>query len=107
MKSARICSFSGPYFLAFGLNTERYGVFSPNTGKYAPEKFQVRTLFTRGKVKHELRVVSYEFRCTSYKFKSTKYQFKLTSYEFKSPFYEFNFMSYRFKSMSYDFKSTS
>ena len=26
MKSVRIRSFSGPYFLAFGLNTERYGV---------------------------------------------------------------------------------
>ena len=26
MKSARIQSFSGPYFPAFGLNTERYGV---------------------------------------------------------------------------------
>ena len=26
MKSVRIRSFSGPYFLTFGLNTERYGV---------------------------------------------------------------------------------
>ena len=30
--------FSGPYFPAFGLNTERYEVFSPNAGKYRPEK---------------------------------------------------------------------
>ena len=30
--------FSGPYFPAFGLNTERYSVFSPNAGKYGPEK---------------------------------------------------------------------
>ena len=30
--------FSGPYFPAFGLNKERYGVFSPNVGKYGPEK---------------------------------------------------------------------
>ena len=29
---------SGPYFPAFGLNTERYGVLSPNVGKYRPEK---------------------------------------------------------------------
>ena len=36
---------SGPYFPSFGLNTERYGlnteylsVFSPNAGKYGPEK---------------------------------------------------------------------
>ena len=29
---------SGPYFPAFGLNTEKYGVFSPNAGKYGPEK---------------------------------------------------------------------
>ena len=37
--------FSGPYFPAFRLNTERYSlstpyfsVFSPNAGKYGPEK---------------------------------------------------------------------
>ena len=31
--------FSDPYFPAFGLNTERYlFVFSPNVGKYGPEK---------------------------------------------------------------------
>ena len=31
--------FSGPYFPLFGLNTEIYfSVFSPNTGKYGPEK---------------------------------------------------------------------
>ena len=32
---------SGPYFPKFRLNTETYGVspvFSPNTGKYGPEK---------------------------------------------------------------------
>ena len=31
---------SGPYFTAFGLNTERYDlfVFSRNAGKYGPEK---------------------------------------------------------------------
>ena len=29
--------FSGLFFLAFGLNTNRY-VFSPNAGKYGPEK---------------------------------------------------------------------
>ena len=28
---------SGPYFPVFGLNTEIYGVFSPNTVKYGPE----------------------------------------------------------------------
>ena len=27
MKSVRIRSFSGPYFPAFALNTERYGIF--------------------------------------------------------------------------------
>ena len=31
--------FSGPYFPAFGLNTERYlSLFSPNVGKYGQEK---------------------------------------------------------------------
>ena len=44
MNSVRIRSFSGPYFRAFGLNAERYGVFRPNAGKYGPEKRQTRTL---------------------------------------------------------------
>ena len=30
--------FSGPYFPAVGLNTERYEVLSPNAGKYGPGK---------------------------------------------------------------------
>ena len=30
--------FSGPYFPAIGLNTERYEVFSANAGKYGPVK---------------------------------------------------------------------
>ena len=34
VESIRILSYSGPYFPAFGLNTER---FSPNAGKYGPE----------------------------------------------------------------------
>ena len=34
VKSVRIRSYSGPYFPAFGLNTE---TFSPNAGKYGPE----------------------------------------------------------------------
>ena len=49
MKSVFIRSFSGPYFSVFGLNMERYSylsVFSPNTGKYGPEKLQIRTIFT-------------------------------------------------------------
>ena len=37
VKSVRIQSYSGTYFPAFGMNTERYGVFSPNAGKYGPE----------------------------------------------------------------------
>ena len=41
MKSVRFRSFSGPYFPAFGLNTERYGV------KYRPEKLRIQTLFTQ------------------------------------------------------------
>ena len=30
--------FSGSYFPSFGLNTERYSVFTPNAGNYGPEK---------------------------------------------------------------------
>ena len=44
VKSVRIGSYSGPYFPAFGLNLS---VFSPNTGKYGPEKLQIRILFTQ------------------------------------------------------------
>ena len=48
VKSARIRSFSGPYFPAFGLNTEKYGdTFSPSTRKYGPENLRIPTLFTQ------------------------------------------------------------
>ena len=38
MKIVRIWSFSGPYFLKFGLNTEE---------KYGPEKLGIRRLFSQ------------------------------------------------------------
>ena len=52
VKSVRIWSFSGLYFPAFGLNTEKYGVslsanISPNAGKYGPKKLWTRALFTQ------------------------------------------------------------
>ena len=43
-KASKYGVFSGPYFSAFGLNTESYSVsqylsvFNPNAGKYGPEK---------------------------------------------------------------------
>ena len=41
VENVQIQSFSGPYFLIFGMNTEIYGewssIFSTNTGKYGPE----------------------------------------------------------------------
>ena len=37
-KVSKYRMFSGPYFPVFGLNTEIYFVFSPNTGRYGPEK---------------------------------------------------------------------
>ena len=51
IKSVRIRSFSGPYFLLFGLNTEspNLSVFSPNEEKHGPEKLRIRTLFTQCK----------------------------------------------------------
>ena len=36
-KESKYGVISCPYFSAFGLNTERYEVFSPNAGKYGPE----------------------------------------------------------------------
>ena len=46
MKSVRIWSFSGPYFPAFRLITNRYlSVFSPNAGKYWPEKLLIQIFF--------------------------------------------------------------
>ena len=37
IKNLRIRRYSNPHFPAFGLNTERYSVFSPDAGKYEPE----------------------------------------------------------------------
>ena len=39
--------FSGPHFLALGLNTGYLSVFSPNARKYGPEKLGIQTLFTQ------------------------------------------------------------
>ena len=50
VKSVRIRSFSGTYFPAFRLNTERYGLpfgIQSECGKYGPEKLQLRTPFTQ------------------------------------------------------------
>ena len=41
VKGIRYRSFSGPFFLTFGVNTEIYrvmSIFSPNVEKYGPEK---------------------------------------------------------------------
>ena len=41
VKVSKYGVFSGPYFPAFGLNTDRYAylsVFSPNAGKYRPDQ---------------------------------------------------------------------
>ena len=50
LKNVRLQSFSCQYFPAFGLNAVIYFiniVFSPNAGKYGPEKLRMRTLFTQ------------------------------------------------------------
>ena len=50
VKSVRIRSFCGSYFPTFGLirrGTEYLAIFSPNVGKYGPEKLPIRTLFTQ------------------------------------------------------------
>ena len=38
LKTVRTWGFSDQYFPAFGLHTEKYGVFSPAAGKHGPEK---------------------------------------------------------------------
>ena len=46
VKSVHIQSFSGPYFSAFGLNTEWYLIsLQSKCGKYGPEKLRLRTLY--------------------------------------------------------------
>ena len=50
VKSARIRIFSCPYFPAFGPHMKYLSVFSPNGGKYRPEKLQIRTLFMQWRV---------------------------------------------------------
>ena len=50
VKSICIWSFPGPYFLTsdwIWKDTPYLSVFSPNEGKYGPEKLQIRTLFTQ------------------------------------------------------------
>ena len=48
MKSIRIRSFSGPYFRAFGMNTERYSVslrIKPECGKIEARKTSNTDIF--------------------------------------------------------------
>ena len=40
VKCVRIRSYSGPYFLIFGMNMERYSVFSPNAKKYGTKQLR-------------------------------------------------------------------
>ena len=50
VKSFCIWSFSGKYFLAFGLNTDDthyLSAFSPYAEKYGPETFRIQALFTQ------------------------------------------------------------
>ena len=55
VKSVQIRSFSGPYFPAFGLNTETYALYrislriQSECGKCGPEKVRIWTLFTQWK----------------------------------------------------------
>ena len=77
MKSVRIRSFSGPYFPAFRLNTERYpylSVFSLNAGKYGPQKLRIQTFFTQWcseNVFHHLTITILN-KCKSLIFPSVK-----------------------------------
>ena len=41
VKSVRVRSYSGPHFLAFGLNTETKYVFSAHVGKCGPEQLRI------------------------------------------------------------------
>ena len=68
VKSVRIRSFSGPYFPAFGLNTPYLSVFSPNTGKYRPEKLRIRTLFTQCQTNVQKHIGLYlDEKCNTHK----------------------------------------
>ena len=53
VKSVLIHSYSGLYFLAFGLNTQRNELslrIKVNASKFGPVQLRMRTLFTQGKV---------------------------------------------------------
>ena len=52
VKSVRFRNFSGPYFPEFGLNNPYLSLFSPNSGKYGPEKLQIRGHFHAVIVSH-------------------------------------------------------
>ena len=53
LKSARIRSFSGPYF-PYSDRIRKYtpclSIFSPNAGKYRPENLRIRTLFNQCRI---------------------------------------------------------
>ena len=54
--------FCGPYFSAFGLNKDRYfylSVFSPNAGKYGPQKTPYLDIFHTVKHQFMLKLLKY------------------------------------------------
>ena len=56
--------FSGPYFPAFGLSTERY--FNPNAGKHRPEKSPYLDTFHAVKLtKNSILIVWQGSECAS------------------------------------------
>ena len=72
--------FPGPYFPVFGLNTE---IFSPNIGKYGPEKtpsldtFHAVMLFTKLQASFKLSGKSHDFSKTGDFETHKKYQFRV------------------------------
>lgn len=66
VKSTHIWSYYDPYFLAFGGNTGRYGVFDPNSGKYGPEMSHKKAMWGKLTLSQRAKSIEKIFRKDKY-----------------------------------------
>ena len=92
VKSARIRSYSGPHFPAFGLNTERYGIslhIKSKWGKYGPEQLRIGTLFTQCKLRQNKHWVILNTKYGRSRFSVQIWAYDILWYFFYEPFRHF------------------
>ena len=94
VKSVHIRSYSGLYFPAFRLNSERYSVslrIQAECRKYGPEQLRIRTLFMQWIASEKLSFQTFTFWIRVTKSALTRATKLRTKVSLASPFYSHNY----------------